>query len=100
MSETRASPFLNSNSLIYSKSQNNFYATKSIKVPSIDEIARLSDGLVFSKKPCPETFPPPPAVKSNREIKLPRIQLISSYRGVNKPLCLIILNLSIKTSNK
>jgi len=86
MSESTASPFLVSNTLIYSKSQNNFFATRAVKVPSIDEIARLTDGLVFSKKPCPETFPPPPAVKSQREIKLPRIQLINSSRGVNKPL--------------
>jgi hypothetical protein len=86
MSDSGVSPFPISNTLIYSKSQNNFYSSKPVKIPSIEEIARLSDGLVHSKKACPETFPAPPAVRSEREIKLPRIQLISSQKGINKPL--------------
>ena len=69
----------------YSRSQNNFYSSKAMKVPSIDEIARLSGNLMQSKKQCPETFPPMPAVKSQREVKLPRIQLLNTQRGVNQP---------------
>lgn len=80
------SPFPVTNTLIHSKSQYNFYSSRPNKIPTFEEISRMTDGLVHSKKPCPETFPPPPAVKSQREVKLPRIQLINIQKGVNSPL--------------
>lgn len=85
--EEHGSASATSNYLIYhSTSQNNFYSKKPIKVPTLDEIARLTGALVHSKKSCPETFPPAAAVKSHREIKLPRIQLVHTKKMVNQPL--------------
>ena len=75
-------PFIN---IKHAKSQNNFYSSKGMTVPSFDEIARLSGNILQSKKPCHETFPPPPEVKSQREVKLPRIQLLNSKKGINQP---------------
>lgn len=72
-------------SLFHSKSQNNFYSSKPVRVPSIDQISRLSGTVVLSKKTCSETFPAPPPVKSQREVQLPRIQLINSRKGIHQP---------------
>ena len=72
-------------SMRHAKSQNHLPLRKNAKVPSFEEIARLTGSIVNSKKPCYETFPPPPRVKSERKIKLARHKLSNIKKGVNYP---------------
>ena len=83
--KSATTPVKESLGFFHSKSSNNFYSTKPIKVPSFEQIVQMSGTLMHSKKLCPETFPSPPEVKSQREIKLPRINLINTQKGINKP---------------
>ncbi|OMJ92928.1 hypothetical protein SteCoe_4272 [Stentor coeruleus] len=75
-----------SNTILHSKSTNNLYNTKTSRVPTFEEIVKISEGFVHSKKICPETFPPPAPIKSQREVKLPRIELINSKKGLVSPI--------------